>query len=240
MREFFKKHGKYIVLFITLGVIIIPLIINSLFKIQAISQLFIAEWNAGDALTFYGCILGGFATITSIIITINNNRESLKEEKRLAVKPFLTLDFIDPQYCLENDITYDDKYFIEYKLNGYACVSKNMPIDFSGHKDSIFIFDVFNAGAGNAINVVLKINGYIVCKNVSILVNKKVRFIFDIKDDILQDKFYDMDLEIEYEDIISISHYKQSAKFMLSKHAWSEGLSCSQVNEIGISPPEKL
>jgi hypothetical protein len=39
----------------------IPFVINILFKINATTDIFVAEWSVGDALGYYGAILSFLA-----------------------------------------------------------------------------------------------------------------------------------------------------------------------------------
>jgi hypothetical protein len=41
----------------------IPFVTNILFKINATTDIFVAEWSAGDALGYYGAILSFLGTV---------------------------------------------------------------------------------------------------------------------------------------------------------------------------------
>ena len=66
MIDWFKKHR---VLFALICVVIllllmgIPFVINILFKINTTTDIFVAEWSAGDALGYYGAILSFLGTV---------------------------------------------------------------------------------------------------------------------------------------------------------------------------------
>ena len=66
MIDWFKKHR---VLFALICVVIllllmgVPFVINILFKINATTDILVAEWSAGDALRYYGAILSFLGTV---------------------------------------------------------------------------------------------------------------------------------------------------------------------------------
>lgn len=66
MIDWFKKHR---VLFALICVVIllllmgVPFVINILFKINATTDILVAEWSAGDALGYYGAILSFLGTV---------------------------------------------------------------------------------------------------------------------------------------------------------------------------------
>ncbi len=78
-KPWYKKWWVYATVII-ITVIIIPLLINIAFKVSSGYDLLIAEWGAGDALSFYGTVLGSIVTviglITTIIFTNKQNRQS--------------------------------------------------------------------------------------------------------------------------------------------------------------------
>lgn len=75
---------KWKVLSICIGVIvltvfIIPFLINYAFKVDCPIELFRTEWNAGDALSFYGVIIASVFTIIGVYMTIQYSQKSYKE-----------------------------------------------------------------------------------------------------------------------------------------------------------------
>ncbi len=89
------KKVKLIVLITILLFIflfIIPLIINSLYKYDFGIEIFRCKWDAGDALSFYGAVLGGFLTLVGVIATIKYERRIKDEEFELQYKPILKLE----------------------------------------------------------------------------------------------------------------------------------------------------
>ena len=96
MIDWFKKHR---VLFALICVVIllllmgIPFVINILFKINTTTDIFVAEWSAGDALGYYGAILSFLGTVVlgalalyqnHIIKTEADKKAALAEEQERA------------------------------------------------------------------------------------------------------------------------------------------------------------
>lgn len=135
-KEFFKKHKVAIMLFVLIGIIIIPLIIHILFKIHPQNGFFSAEWTAGDVLGFYGVLLGAAATVWGVFLTIQYTQSNYRQDLIDRSLPFITIttmlykpkrtpifsDVIDEQDCdiapeaVNNQTEYvspiDEFYFI--------------------------------------------------------------------------------------------------------------------------------
>ena len=67
------------VLFLLIGV---PLIINILFKIPATTTFLEAEWNASDALAYYGAILSFIGTVVLGALALYQNHIIREESKQ--------------------------------------------------------------------------------------------------------------------------------------------------------------
>lgn len=72
-------------------IIIIPLIINWLFKQSTPFDFFVAEWTAGDALSFYGSLLGAILAVYGVYLTIQYSQHNYREDIHNRVLPFLAL-----------------------------------------------------------------------------------------------------------------------------------------------------
>lgn len=48
-------------------------VINILFKINATTDIFVAEWSAGDALGYYGAILSFLGTVVLVALALYQN-----------------------------------------------------------------------------------------------------------------------------------------------------------------------
>ena len=96
MIDWIKKHRvlfSLICVVILLLLIGIPFLINILFKINATTDIFVAEWSAGDALGYYGAILSFLGTVVLralalyqnyIIKTEADKKTALAEEQERA------------------------------------------------------------------------------------------------------------------------------------------------------------
>ena len=76
MIDWIKKHRvlfSLICVVILLLLIGIPFVINILFKINATTDIFVAEWSAGDALGYYGAILSFFGTVVLGALALYQN-----------------------------------------------------------------------------------------------------------------------------------------------------------------------
>ena len=73
-KSIFKKWWFWVL--VVVFVFIVPLIINLLFKRSFGVEWLAAEWTAGEALTYYGTILGAVATIWAVVATISDSRKS--------------------------------------------------------------------------------------------------------------------------------------------------------------------
>ena len=76
-------------------IIIIPFLINSLFKMEAPWEWLVAEWSAGDALSFYGILVSAFITMYGVYLTISFSFKQFREEQRSQILPYLSIHY----YC---------------------------------------------------------------------------------------------------------------------------------------------
>ena len=76
---------------IVLTVFVIPCLINYAFKVDCPIELFRAEWNAGDAVSFYGVIISSVFTIIGVYITIQYSQKSYKEDLKNQILPFFVV-----------------------------------------------------------------------------------------------------------------------------------------------------
>lgn len=69
---------------VIIGIILSLLLLNWSFKQEAPFPIFVAEWEAGDALAFWGSLLGGglgaAVTIIGVYLTLKQSREDTKEQ----------------------------------------------------------------------------------------------------------------------------------------------------------------
>lgn len=69
MKQYFLKYKWQIAILSFVFIIIIPVIINVLFKFESPCSFLVAEWKAGDVLGFYGTLLASVTTIIGVYIS---------------------------------------------------------------------------------------------------------------------------------------------------------------------------
>lgn len=87
MNDWIKNHKVLFALIcvaILLLLIGVPFIINILFKVPAISEAFVAEWDAGDALGYYGAILSFIGTVVLGALALYQNHIIKTEANKKA------------------------------------------------------------------------------------------------------------------------------------------------------------
>lgn len=93
-----NKRDKYIIILWSIFlVIIIPIILNILYKFDSGICIFQTEWHAEDTLSYYGDILGAGVTVIGVVWTINNGRKERKNDNSILYKPILELVQVNPQ-----------------------------------------------------------------------------------------------------------------------------------------------
>jgi len=91
MKKWLNEHLRMIIFLATIFLFIIPVAINCLFKIKAPIELLAAEWEAGDALSFYSTLLASVATIIGVYLSIVYAQKNYREDERNRIKPYLAL-----------------------------------------------------------------------------------------------------------------------------------------------------
>lgn len=109
MWQFLKKHwllisiGFICVLFFVVGM---PLIINWIFKQPALCEFFVVDWEAKDALAYYGSALGFLGTVifsalalwqNHMIKTESNKRQEVLD--RMEVQKHMPIIEVRPSSC---------------------------------------------------------------------------------------------------------------------------------------------
>lgn len=102
--ELIKKHFTttiMLVLVLLFSIVLMPLIINLLFKSPALCSIFIAEWEASDALSYYGEVLAFIGTTFLSILALwqnhiiqkSNDKHTmiLEQMERDKIVPFLAI-----------------------------------------------------------------------------------------------------------------------------------------------------
>lgn len=85
LRDFLSKYKSTVIVVIIVllvAIFIIPFIINLLFKIKAPIELFGAEWNAEDALSFYGSFLSLLGTVVLGAVTVYQTNKAHQQTEK--------------------------------------------------------------------------------------------------------------------------------------------------------------
>lgn len=78
--------------------VVAALAIHLLFLFDAPCELLDATWESGDVLGYCGSIIGAFATIGAMVVTIRQTAENAETDRRNAVKPLAVLS-LSPWPC---------------------------------------------------------------------------------------------------------------------------------------------
>lgn len=128
MIELMKKYKKKIYILIAILVLGVPCLIHCLFKLHSECGFLIAEWSAGDILSYYGTMLLGLITIylayvavkqTQVANDINNRLLKIDEMER---KAFLKLNLYESEI--------EDRDNIKFISVCFENLTDNLIIDF--------------------------------------------------------------------------------------------------------------
>ena len=93
-----KLNLKKIIVIIVLtivAVVLVPFLINNMFKVDLGIEYLQSEWEAGDMLGFYGAILSGMLTFLGVLLTLRHEKEERDKDDSIKYKPILELSEID-------------------------------------------------------------------------------------------------------------------------------------------------
>jgi len=245
--------------------------LHLLYRTQT-NSFFVTEWTIGDMLTYGGALMQAVATIVAIKLTIDFtisnqreerriNQDNQKEERRLAIKPYLTTEYRSVYALIES---VDNYSYITIKKADQPIGSSDIHCSYnvireksnnSVHnvlcnqdfmsKHHIIEYTIANYGAGNALDVEFSLN---IINDESLVIPPFVlpkdssrSFIFLFSGDMvsIDDGEVLIELRLLYSDIEYISRYKQEETIRLYRD--SEAI-LSTTQEIGwvLSKPEVI
>lgn len=142
MKNFFAKHKWALLGSFVFFVIVVPALINWVFKLHTPYNFLVAEWSAGDVLSFYGAMLASVATIVGVYLSIDYAQRNYREDEANRVRPYLALThyksksrsslsslLFEPSGNEDNRSS--DEYYEEYKFNKVFIVIKSDGIVFT-------------------------------------------------------------------------------------------------------------
>ena len=81
MKKIFAKYKWLLIALLTISMIAVPIVVNTLFKF---SSAFSVEWSAGDALSYVSGFQALFGTVILGIITVEQGQDAQKVNERLS------------------------------------------------------------------------------------------------------------------------------------------------------------
>jgi len=245
---------------------VIPILINWAYATPAFLPIFEMKWQGADALNFYGSILGAAATIYVLRKTIKFTIDNQREERKLSIKPYLETykyrytDFED--LPTERNVVYLEVYpdvvtyqgglpedislIIDLKNRGDYKENYNVKLDevlYKAQMDNylqekyLLYYEISNLGAGNAINVNLKINDTEAMPSFGISTKESKNFVFILNSKLLEktkDNKCLLKLSFEYSDVASLAKYVQTEEVIFCE---KNGLNTVQLKKHLLTSP---
>lgn len=126
MKVWLKNNKWYLLLFVIVFIILIPLGINIAFK-QKISVKFLsAEWDANAALGFYAALLASLITVYGVFLSIQYAQKNYREDIKNRVLPYIAVTHYKSESkinlfeLIQNEPVTEEKIIIRnIKLRGY-------------------------------------------------------------------------------------------------------------------------
>lgn len=129
-RDRFSKKQKGVVLGIALGtaaILGVPLVINCLFKLRANNDFFIAEWTAGDMLSYYGAVLTFVSTtILSVLALWQNHVIKEENDKHTALLERMEREKNNAHLMIQDAVSFKNAGNLSLQLKN---VSDNMALN---------------------------------------------------------------------------------------------------------------
>lgn len=266
-----KRIGKIVAWYFVaiVFIFIIPIGINWVYKAPASLPIFSMDWEAKDVLSFYGSLLGAAATIIALKETINFTRESQKEERKLSIRPYLETqkyNYTDLQKIPTNletlfinvskrIITYqaslpeefEDMKILQRRLLAGEKIDLmdqtlfDLKLETLFQKKYLLSYEIVNCGAGNAINVDLRINGKSVIPSFCVITGESKKIIFVLNNDLLEDtNEYSLKLTLTYSDVASLADYYQTEEIIFSNKNANSKLKTLQLSGSLLTKPIEI
>lgn len=121
MFEWMKKHKKLIA-FITFMIIFgIPFIIHILFKLRSNIDFFVAEWSAGELLSYYGSILAFLGTVILGALSLYQNQIIKREsDKRTELLEQRERESNMPRFRLNHMISQGNNSKLKFSIENIS------------------------------------------------------------------------------------------------------------------------
>ncbi len=149
MKTFLLRYKWKLLFAFVLLIIVVPFGINCLYKLTPPCNFIAAEWDAGDALAFYGAMLASATTIAGVYISIEYAQKNYRIDEANRVKPYFALTYynshtttnllsslpLNEKNEAENNQPQESEYE-EYKLERVYIVIEKTKILFQGKLSS--------------------------------------------------------------------------------------------------------
>lgn len=216
-------------------------------------------------LSITAAVYGGLLTLIGVAWTIKDNSEKIKQERKLSIKPYL-----DARYKCFADITEipnEDILFIS--IGKFTVVQRTIPNEINDlfilnsrvhgknkrlvpsiydlqsaefiSTHELIYYEIENCGAGNAIDVRMKINGNKVA-SFCITTSMPKRILLILSDELLEGEKTNcakIQLSFEYTDVSAFATYKQEETFMFGRDS-NDNLYVSQTQEDLLTTPVEI
>lgn len=216
-------------------------------------------------LTITAAVYGGLLTLVGVAWTIKDNSEKIKKERKLSIKPYL-----DARYKCFTDITeIPNENILFISVGKITVVQRTIPNEINdlsilhsracGNNErlapsvyalqlaefisahELIYYEIENCGAGNAIDVRMKINDNEVA-SFCITTSKPKRILLIFSDELLEGEETNctkMDLSFEYTDVSALGRYKQNETLTFGRDS-DDNLYVSQMQEDLLTPPVEI
>lgn len=146
--KWLKKFGVYFVIISIIFIFVAPVLINLMFKHEALCSFFSVSWDASDALSYFDSVVGGLGTIFLGVITLwqaeQLNKKSEEAENENTKRPFFIITEVTSHIEKEN-IAWD------HGSNGFVHTYTNSHYAF---------IKIVNIGDGVANNLIIEPWGF--------------------------------------------------------------------------------
>lgn len=150
-----KNNLWKLIVCVLLTLLIIPVLINIVYKIDIGIWLLQSEWNAGEMLSFYGAILSAVGTVLGVVYTIRNDYRLRSRENAILYKPILELVDINPN---ESKLRPSRTVGIGYQVSALKTnneIGSDYFFEQQKSRNPQFVLWFRNVGRGETINTVV-------------------------------------------------------------------------------------
>lgn len=269
MKHFWKTYKKYIIVaFVALLLVVgVPLVMtwigNQPNEDPVLEMKDYMEYYG----SIVGSLIGAIATVLVLVKTIDFTIKNQKDERKLSVRPYLELSkyhitkleelsnsenavfveiskgLIESQVVIPERIARMKK--TEEKLrkskspNMTETVLSAVSVGSFFKNNYILQVDIYNNGAGNAIDVEYRINERPITGPFCVTTDRRKRLIFVLNDDMLENDESTLSFTLEYSDVVLLARYQQKESINFFR-ATNGDLMISQFSEDLLTKPVEI